>query len=70
MAVPIDVRACSFIGEREWAEMRKPGNFLSILSNISCGYVVNNMSSGNERGKPPYPLSYSQRIYTIWENDL
>ena len=45
-AVQIDVRACSFIGEgerayvygrRRRAEVPKPGNFLSILSNISCG---------------------------------
>ena len=68
VSVPIDVCGCSSIDERERTEMRKTGNFLSILSNISCGYVVN-MSTANDRGLPPYPLSFSQQIYTIWKND-
>ena len=58
VAVLIDARGCSFIGEQEWAEIRKPGNFLSILSNISCSYVVNNMSTVNERGIPNTPFHF------------
>ena len=58
VSVPVDVCGCSSIDERERTEMRKTGNFLSILSNISCGYVVN-MSTANDRGLPPYPLSFS-----------
>ena len=57
IAVPIDVRACSCFKKWEPSERRVTGNFLSIFSNISCGYVVNNMST------------FSQRIYTIWKND-
>ena len=52
VSVPIDVRGCSSINERERAERRETSNFLYILSNISCSYVVNNMSTANERGKP------------------
>ena len=61
VSVPIGVCGCSSIDERERMEMRETGNFLSILSNISLGYVVN-MSTANERGVPPYPLLFSQRI--------
>ena len=39
VAVTIDVRASSSIDKRKKAEMRETGNFLSILSNISLGYV-------------------------------
>ena len=42
--------------------MCETDNFLSILSNISLGYVVNKMSTANKRGVPPYSLSFSQRI--------
>ena len=62
VAVPIDVRVWSSIDDRKRAELRETGNFLSILSNISLGYVVNKMSTANERVVPPYPLSFSQRI--------
>ena len=48
-------------------EMRETGNFLSILSKIYLGYVVN-LSTANEWGVPAYPLSFSQRIYTIFKN--
>ena len=39
VSVPIDVRASSSIDKRKRAEMRETGNFLSILSNISLGYI-------------------------------
>jgi len=35
---------------------------ISYLFNISCGYIVNNMSMANEKGISPYPLLFSQRI--------
>ena len=58
-----------FYDKRKRAEMRETDNFLSILSNISLGYVVNKMSTVNDRGVPPYPLLFSQQFYTILKND-
>ena len=65
VSVPIDVRVCSSINERERAERRETSNFLCILSNISCSYVVN--VYGERERETPH--SFSQRIYTIWKND-
>ena len=39
VAVPIDVRGCSSFDKWEPSEKRVTSNFLSIFSNISCGYV-------------------------------
>ena len=72
-----DTQICSLVWVRSWssfdelelAKMRKTGNFLSILSNFSLCYVVNSVSTANKRGVALYPLSFSQRIYTIWKND-
>ena len=69
MTVLIDVRASSSFDEQELSERRVIGNFLSIFSNNSCGKVVNNKLTATEKMVPSYPLSFSQRIYTIWKND-
>ena len=55
IAVPFDVRACSSFKKWEPSERRVTSIFVSIFSNISCGYVVNNMSTADERGVPHTP---------------
>jgi len=55
VAVPIDVRRCSSIDERE---RRETGNFLSLLSIISCCYNVNMPTANKIRGTPVPPSCF------------
>ena len=70
LVVLIDVRGFSSIDEREQAERRETGNFLSILSNISCGYVVNNMPRANERRVPDTPSLFLNGLTRFGKNGI
>ena len=65
VAVLIDVQGCSSIDEREPSDKSVMGNFLSLFSNISCGCVVNNKLTANERGTPIPPLVFATDLQDL-----
>ena len=66
VAVPIDVRAWSSINKRKPTDMRKTGNFFSILSNILLSYIWIKCLCERER-YIPIPLSGFFNGFTKFE---
>ena len=67
VAVPIDVRASSSIDKRKRAEMRETGNFLSILSNISLGYVWIRCLQWTREMYPHTPSRFLNSFTRFWK---